>query len=141
MIYYYECQSAACKFLFEIEQSVTDKKRFKKCPQCSKYKLERVLLETPLFFVEQEATTVGQLMDRNTKKHGEELHEKAQKKLDKERVRRREAQQRLADKIPGARIIEHKEPEAPWFGRLPKKVAKGTTEQQIKYIREGKVPL
>lgn len=63
--YEYECKE--CGQVFEVEQSIKDD-AFVTCPACSKDGLFRVI-HSPLYVqVIGEATTVGQLAERNAKK-------------------------------------------------------------------------
>ena len=65
--YDYEC--GQCNHSFSVVQSIKEDE-LKRCPECNKNHLQRVMLSPPLFFVKGEPTTIGQLADRNTKKMG-----------------------------------------------------------------------
>lgn len=62
-VYEYRC---ACQHEFEIEQSLSDKV-LTSCPVCGQENLERLISRT-LGFCRQEAKTLQQLAERNTKK-------------------------------------------------------------------------
>ena len=64
--YQYKCNS--CDYAFEIVQSMKDKKK-KKCSECKRLKLER-LIGTPMVFVKGEAKTIGHWAERKTEKMG-----------------------------------------------------------------------
>ena len=117
--YDYECQS--CGHIMTVEQKPSDKKRYKKCPQCKKNELERVLFSAPQGFVEQEPTTIGQLSDRNRKKMG-------RYEIDK---RDKESKKGIPEKKLGI-----------WdqIGKLPKDKQKKLNDKDSiqKYIIEGK---
>jgi len=65
----YEYRCANCEHEFSVNQSIKTYKPKKRCPECNKHKLERVL-SSPNVFVRGEAQTIGQLADRNTKSMG-----------------------------------------------------------------------
>lgn len=73
--YPYRC--SACEHTFSDIMPMKQYKKRKKCPECKKYKLERVL-GSVAGFVKGEATTLGQLGEQNAKKMGSE-----NKKVDK----------------------------------------------------------
>lgn len=112
--YEYKCDN--CDHEFEIDQSITDKPK-KKCPECKKYKLQRLISGGMCAFVNGEPTTVGQLADRNYK-------------MNKTRIRENEAKKaELNPKDSG-----------PWWNTTnekKKKIAKMNNEQKHKYIMEG----
>jgi len=71
--YEYKCDN--CDHRFEIVQSMKDKHK-RKCPNCKKSKLKRVM-GTPLVFVKGEPQSIGHWAERNTQKMGSyELSEK-----------------------------------------------------------------
>lgn len=117
--YDYECQN--CKHVMTVNQKPSDKKRFKKCPECGKMKLERVMFACPDSFVEREATTIGQMADRN------------RKKMSKDQIAEKE--EKLSKKKP-------KKDMGVWddIGQIPKDKQKNlnTPEKVKKYIMEGK---
>jgi putative FmdB family regulatory protein len=65
MLYEYGCE---CGYTEEKEEKIGPSK-VRKCPQCKKKTLER-LISAPMTFVRREAKTVGQVMERNSKKLG-----------------------------------------------------------------------
>ena len=65
----YEYRCEACKHNFSVNQEIKKYKPKKKCPECKKHKLERII-SAPSIFVKGEAQTIGQLADRNTKNMG-----------------------------------------------------------------------
>lgn len=69
--YEYRCDN--CGHEVEYYQSIKDKPK-RKCPACSKNKLGR-LLSAAIGFVSREATTIGQLAERNSKKLGGKIKE------------------------------------------------------------------
>ena len=71
--YEYKCDN--CDHSFEIVQSMKDKHK-RKCPNCKKSKLKRVM-GTPLVFVKGDPQSIGHWAERNTQKMGSyELSEK-----------------------------------------------------------------
>lgn len=60
-----------CGFLQEVEQSFSDKP-LKHCPKCDHDTFERLMSGGAHAFVKGEATTLGQLAERNSKKMGKE---------------------------------------------------------------------
>jgi putative FmdB family regulatory protein len=138
MSYDYECMNEECGLMMEVEQDFHDKPLVR-CPACKKHKLERVHLVAPIGFVEREPTTLGQLSDRNMKKAGKEqvkLMAEAQKR--DAIAARAEANKELQKSLPeGAKILEHKERETPWYGDLPDKVKKASPEKIQKYVMTG----
>ena len=73
--YPYRC--LACQHTFSDIIPMKEYKTRRKCPECKKYKLERVLGNVT-GFVKGEATTLGQLAEQNAQKKGGE-----NKKVDK----------------------------------------------------------
>ena len=64
--YEYKCDN--CDHSFEIVQSMKDKHK-RKCPNCKKSKLKRVM-GTPLVFVKGDPQSIGHWAERNTQKMG-----------------------------------------------------------------------
>lgn len=105
-IYEYKCES--CGEESEIFQSIKDAPK-KKCGTCGKNKLER-LISACIGFVAREATTLGQLAERNTKKMGAKIQEEDEKSgKTAKRKKKREIDE----------------------------INKMTMKQKIKYIEEG----
>lgn len=128
LVYNYECGD--CGHSLEISQGIKEKP-LKKCPECKKMKLERVILSAPLVFVSQDPKTIRQLADRNTKKMGRyELEEKT-RKAKIEKYHKREADQA---KLEGRTFEE------PYHEKVDKKLANLTPEQKTEYILTGKKP-
>lgn len=66
----YDYSCTACGFLWEdVNQGINEEPK-KKCPRCSKMTLNRIIFGGLPGFVKGEATTLGQLADRNSKKLG-----------------------------------------------------------------------
>jgi len=65
--YVYKC--LACDYKFSDIVLMKKYKKRKKCPECNKHKLERVLSSVS-GFAKGEATTLGQLAEQNAKKRG-----------------------------------------------------------------------
>ena len=75
-LYDYVCSN--CQHEIEdVQQSIKDKPLVK-CDQCGHMALERIIYGGDIF-VRREATTIGQLADRNTKKMGKYEVESKQK--------------------------------------------------------------
>jgi len=73
--YPYRC--SACEHAFSDITSMEQYKKRRKCPECKEYKLERIIGHVT-GIVKGEATTLGQLAERNAQKNGEK-----NKKVDK----------------------------------------------------------
>lgn len=98
MKYDYEC-SKCSHTLTDVEQSVKDKPLVR-CPECGKHSLERVMISAPISFVQQEATTIGQQAERNTKKMGKlEAQERRLRDQDNKKVALDEAKLEMNRKI------------------------------------------
>lgn len=96
MIYEYRCLN--CNYECEHVQSIKDKP-LKKCPSCKKNKLERLISVTS-GFVRKEATTIGQLADRNSKRLGKsEVQERDLKRKEESKVALDQAKVELNRKI------------------------------------------
>ena len=111
MIYTYRCYD--CDYQFDENQSVKDKP-LRKCPCCKHLSIERVIY-APMVFCKREATTIGQLADRNSKKLGrqEVLERDAKKK------------EQSAKPLAGARK------------EINRKISKMTEDQKQRYIENG----
>ena len=93
-LYDYVCSN--CQHEIEnIHQSIKDKPLIK-CEQCNYRTLERVIYGGHVF-VRREATTIGQLSDRNTKKMGK--YELESKQQEDNMKRERSDKQKLNNKI------------------------------------------
>ena len=111
-IYEYVCNY--CGLQFEINQSIKENAQ-KKCPDCNKLGLERLLF-SPSVFVKGEPSTIGQLADRNSKKIG------------KDTIQEREAI--YAEKTGLKKNKEKKE--------LHQRINKMTASQKRRFIEDGK---
>ena len=113
--YIYECK--ACEHSFEEFQKMTDEP-LKKCPECGKKKLFKVLTGGLHVHV-KDINTIGSLMDHNNKVHKNHIEESAHAQ--------REA---------------NPEPPKPWYHKhgdaTAKEINKMTQKQQIRYIMEGR---
>lgn len=108
-LYDYVCSS--CEHILEdVSQSIKDKP-IVKCEQCNMDTMERVIYGGHVF-VRREATTIGQLADRNTKKMG---NYERQSKEKEHNIKRQ-----LSEKQ-----------------RLHKKINSMTASQKQKWIKEG----
>ena len=74
--YEYECKN--CKEVFEVKQSITDDKVFVTCPSCCKDSLFRVIYPPLYIQIIGEATTIGQMAERNAKTMSKEEMDMAQ---------------------------------------------------------------
>ena len=89
-LYDYVCSN--CQHEIEnVHQSIKDKPLIK-CEQCNYRTLERII-----YFVRREATTIGQLSDRNTKKMGK--YELESRQQDDNMKKERSGKQELHKKI------------------------------------------
>ena len=111
-IYDYACY--VCDFKWEITHSIHDEPK-RKCPRCKKLSLERLISGGVHVYVVVEATNLGQLAERNTKKMGKELQ---QKETDKKNDAIKEA---------GFNTVDD----------TTRKLRKMTPEQKAKWIIEG----
>jgi putative FmdB family regulatory protein len=93
----YHCEHCAVDFI-DVYQKYEDEPLVK-CNQCGKNTLTK-LFSPPTFFVSQEATTVGQIADRNAKKMGKrEVEERTLKKKDETKSALKEAKKELYSNI------------------------------------------
>jgi len=80
MLYDYKCQNEDCGHVMEdVKQSIHDKPK-KKCPNCGKYRLERIIYGGIDGFVDSGVTTVGKLADVNAKKNKSKIQEDRHRK-------------------------------------------------------------
>lgn len=121
----YEYRCSNCNKEICVIQKYDDKP-LKKCPECKKHKLEKLMSAPVGISVAGNPRSVGKLMEENTKKMG------------KEQIQRlSEAEKQQKRPIP-------KKPD-PWWGKAPKEIArkvnskdKGDQERVKRYIRTGK---
>lgn len=116
MIYDYECFQ--CKHqILDVQQGLKEKPK-RKCPQCKRLSLERVLLSAPRVHCSN-ITTLGQQAEKNFKKRGK--YKASEDALDKK---------------------ERDAANSAFLGSLSKKdvskLAKMTKKQQQNYIMTGK---
>lgn len=119
--YTYECQE--CEFQFTVEQKMTAR-TLRKCPECGKVALERVILSAPYAFVRQDPTTVGQLAERNTKKMGREAVEMTERnRAARDDEVRRQNRESLQKRLPkGYELLGSSKDAADPNARPPEKV-------------------
>ncbi len=111
-LYDYSCNK--CGFLWEdVNQSIHDKPK-KKCPRCEKMTLSRLISVGLPPIVVGDATTVGQIADRNTKKMGKYKVSEERGKYDE-----------TIDKVSKERQDEHK------------RIGKMTDTQKLRFIENG----
>lgn len=111
-IYEYRCNN--CQIQFEINQSIKDVIK-KKCPECNKMELERLVF-APSVFVRAEASTIGQLADRNSKKIG------------KDTIQERQA---IYEEKTGLKKIKEKK-------QLHQRINKMNEKEKRRFIEDGK---
>lgn len=93
----YHCEHCAVDFI-DVYQKYEDAPLIK-CEQCGKETLVK-MFSPPTFFVTQEATTLGQLSDRNAKKLGrQEVQERSLKNKDATSSALNEAKKEMNSKI------------------------------------------
>ena len=113
-IYEYKCKK--CDHEFETKQNRNDSPK-KKCPSCGKFQLYKVISE-PIIIVKGDASTLGQVSERNSKKLG-----------------KTKLQELQAEQSKNA-------PEEPWYAQdAPanrKEIKKMTKKQKANYILKGK---
>lgn len=140
--YEYECQQEDCQFSFEVRQSIKDKHRYKKCPACERFSLERVIFPSDFFI--KDVKTLGQLAEQNNKKLGTYGLQAKERKLQEQQEQNRQARlDSIKKKLPpGAKIVDRKGEHKPWYGKAPdsvqQKVKSGDQKGLHKYIMEGK---
>ena len=91
------------------------------CPKCNTQTLESIIFDTPICFVQQDAVTLGQLAERNTKKMSKDEYNE---KLDKHTRQGQKGREKLGVASP--------------FGEAPKDLHTYTPKQQQEYIVDGK---
>lgn len=112
--YDYECSN--CEHLVEDVFQRFDEKPLKRCPECGKHKLFRVM-SGGLHASVKNVNTIGQLADENTKKYASQINEAEAKKRE-----------------------ENPPPEKPWYhgDASAKEINKMTPKQKHRYIMEGR---
>lgn len=134
--YEYKCQK--CEHNFDTQQSIKDKP-LKKCPQCKKMGLERVI-SVGIAFVKEELgpnSSVGRWAEHNSyKKFGKyELEDKRKAQSDANIAARQQVQYDMAERlgttpIEYAKLQDHSE--------KIQKINKMTKKQKQDYISKGK---
>lgn len=113
--YIYEC--SACDHSFEEWQKITDDP-LKKCPECGKKKLFKVLTGGLHGFVSG-SETIGGLADKNAKNNKNQIAEEEAKKRESEPPK-----------------------QTTWYDKYgtatPKEINKMTPQQKTRYIMEGR---
>tara|TARA_R110000744_G_scaffold153269_2_gene267669 strand:+ start:1174 stop:1530 length:357 start_codon:yes stop_codon:yes gene_type:complete len=114
-IYEYECDN--CEHSFEITQSFEHKEK-KKCPECGKLKLYKVISE-PMIIIKNN-NTIGSAAERNTKMMG----------------------RTKVQELDGKRKESQAKEDKPWYadsgGASKKELKKMTKSEKAKYILTGK---
>lgn len=114
--YDYECRH--CNHLLEdVFQKVTESP-LKKCPECGKHKLERVVTGGIYGFMSG-SNTIGSIADKNARVNKNKIAEAEHKKKE-----------------------SNPEPEKPWYHKhgnaTAKEINKMTPKQKTRYIMEGR---
>lgn len=93
---HYEYACNYCGFIQkDVYQKITDKP-LEECPRCKHKTFERLISGGLMGFVKGEATTIGQLSERNTKKMGKyELQEKVLKEKDTKKEAMKEVRKEI----------------------------------------------
>ena len=111
--YDYVCQKCSHE-LRDVLQSIKDPPK-KKCPECGKRGLKRVLYGGLLVSVKQDPTTIGQLADKNASKMGsyqkseiEEKKKKSEPATDKDAPATRVDINKMSEKQKHRYIMEGK---------------------------------
>lgn len=95
--YDYLCSNCETE-LKDLHQSTTEK-AITHCTSCGNDTLERVI-HSPMIFVRQEATTIGQLSERNAKRLGQsEVQERTLQDKDSKKSALKEAKKEIGSKI------------------------------------------
>jgi hypothetical protein len=142
MIRYYICEF--CDHRVQKEQKPDDPKRYKKCPACKRNGLYQDL--SGVYCGVREVKTLGQVMERNTKKLGTYgLQAKEHEEKERQKQIFEGKQEKLKKAFPKAKLPKFEDkspiPETPGF--VKKAIESQTTEKKKaerakKYILEGK---
>lgn len=116
--YDYECSE--CEHLVEDIVQGFSEKPLKKCPECNKHKLERVISGGLLVSV-KEVKTIGQLEAKNNKKYKSQINE---------------AQAKKHEETPQAPKAWFENPK--YGDASSKEINKMTPKQKVRYVMEGK---
>jgi hypothetical protein len=133
MIRAYQC--ANCEEIYSEIVERKDEKRRKKCPGCKKNKLDSYL-SSAQGFVRQDATTIGQQADRNTKKMG--TYEKEDKNLEQIEAMKKAKTEALkqSGKLPEGTIVPEFE-HNPAVAKKRRKLQNMDDKQKHKYLMTG----
>lgn len=115
-VYEYQCNNCDCNF--EIDQGIREKPK-KKCPKCSKMKLERLLFPSTIS-IRGNINTLGQQAEANTKKLGRYAFDRLNK-----------------DKILSGELEAEKNKKA--MQEKFRKINKLTPEGKTKYMMTGEL--
>lgn len=110
-LYDFECEP--CVYYTEIRQGV-DEPSVHTCPFCKQETLKKVFINAPPVIVRGEATTIGQVIDRNTKSLGKYERESLNKK----------------NNVAQKKEFDEKR-------QLHRKINSMTEKEKIKWIKEG----
>lgn len=104
-LYDFECEP--CAYYTEIRQDINDPD-VHICPHCNNTTLRKVFINAPAISVVGEANTIGQLMDRNTKKMGRyEIQDRNVENnihQDKEAIQKKEQRRRINAMTPEQKV-------------------------------------
>lgn len=132
--YEYECRS--CGAVFEVQQSIKDD-AFTVCPKCDKDTLFRVIHPPLHIQIIGEATTVGQLAERNAKKMSIEEMDMARKRFETQKTINRIPEDRRPKSLSSEKPKDNPE----WIERprtkTTKEVTKLSPEATKKYVMTG----
>jgi putative FmdB family regulatory protein len=106
--YEYECDN--CNHNFEIRQDFDDKP-LKKCPECRKNKLRRVLF-APYVAIRGEPTTIGQLAEKNTREMGKVRKEEINQEYKEQKAKEKLELLKEKNYLPKDTV---KLPDNPWY--------------------------
>lgn len=117
-LYDYECSN--CGHTIEDVLQGVDDKPLKRCPECGKHKLYKVVTGG-IYSSVKEVNTIGSLADENYRKNKSKINEEYAKKKE---------------------IEEKNAPERPWYHKYGtatnKEISKMNESQKLRYIMEGK---
>lgn len=133
--YTYQCSS--CEYTFDIEQRMSDKP-LKKCKECGKYKLGKILY-APMVFVkmsDSEITKLGHLAERNSEKMSSD------QKMELTNKYKTKKQDKLSEK--GFKVQKQVRDTHNWINSVDDvdstKIASASPEKQKDYIERGVKP-
>lgn len=102
-LYDFECED--CIFYTEIRQSM-EGPSIHTCPICGKETLRKVLINPPIMICRGDPSTIGQLMDKNTRNMGKyELQDRdAKNNINKESNEKKNLQRRINAMTPEQKV-------------------------------------